>query len=302
VREPSSLSPIFLARLEGGRGQLGPWSDTLERKLQELAASSRAAWPGIALDAEIFAAHLGDRLRKCPDLKDALATIHAADLFLACACARGSPEALAEFERAHLSRVPAFVRRIEPSAAFADDVAQSIRETFLVRPPNGAARLAEYSGRGALANWMRAVAVRTALRLRRKRDDRPISQRVTSEPRAAFDPELDYLKLRYRGAYEVAVQTALAELTDRDALLLKLHYLDGLNIDQIGVLYGVHRATIARWRTGVRRRILASTREHLRRVVSLSDSEFDSLAALVRSQLTVSLGRALRRSGEPKPG
>src|SRR5204863_3005050 len=64
--EPAALSPIFVARLERGREQVGRWSDTLERTLQELAASGRAAWPGIALDSETFRAHLGDRLRKCP--------------------------------------------------------------------------------------------------------------------------------------------------------------------------------------------------------------------------------------------
>jgi RNA polymerase sigma-70 factor (ECF subfamily) len=141
------------------------------------------------------------------------------------------------------------------------------------------------------------IAIRMALRLRHERrgTEEFSEQEPTSEPRGPFDPELDYLKLRYRGAYEVALQAALEALPDRDALLLKLHYVDGLNIDRIGVLYGVHRSTVARWRTAARRQILASTREHLRRVLSLSDSEFDSLAALVRSQLTVSLRTALSR-------
>jgi RNA polymerase sigma-70 factor (ECF subfamily) len=100
---------------------------------------------------------------------------------------------------------------------------------------------------------------------------------VGSELRSAVDPELDYLKLRYRGAYQDAVGAALASLPDRDALLLKLHYLDGLNIDRIGALYGMHRSTVARWRARVRRRVLESTREQLHRRLALTDSEFDSL-------------------------
>lgn len=298
--EPSSLSRIFLARLEGQRrDQLGLSSEWLDAALRRLDAAGRAAWPRIALEAEVFAAHLADRLGACPDLKDALSAIHAADLFLACACSRGLPDALAEFERAHLSLVPVLVRRFDPSAEFADDVAQSMRESFLVRPPDGAPRIAEYSGRGALSNWVRVIAIRTALRLRRERRDAGSSpeQELASEPRTPLDPELDYLKLRYRGAYQQALQAALGALSDRDALLLKLHYVDGLNIDRIGILYGVHRSTVARWRTAARRQILASTREHLRRIFPLSDSEFDSLAALVRSQLMVSIRTALSRSG-----
>jgi RNA polymerase sigma-70 factor (ECF subfamily) len=113
--------------------------------------------------------------------------------------------------------------------------------------------------------------------------------------RSAVDPELDYLKLRYRGAYQEALEAGLASLPDRDALLLKLHYLDGLNIDRIGALYGMHRSTVARWRANVRRRVLESTREQLHRRLSLSESEFDSLLAVVRSQLIVSLRGALAR-------
>jgi RNA polymerase sigma-70 factor (ECF subfamily) len=96
-------------------------------------------------------------------------------------------------------------------------------------------------------------------------------------------------------AYEEAFRAALAALPDRDALLLKLHYLDGLNIDRIGALYGIHRSTVARWRSEIRRRILASTREQLQRRLSLTESEFDSLVALVRSQLAVSIRSALHR-------
>jgi RNA polymerase sigma-70 factor (ECF subfamily) len=298
VQQSPSLTQAFLARLEGAPGEAAEW---LEAILQELDAVARAAWPRIALSAEDFAAHLADRLGTRPDLKAALSAAHVADLFLACACSRGDPGALAEFERLHLSRIPALVRRIDRSPAFADDVAQSMRETFLMSSAAGRARIAEYSGRGALSSWVRVIAIRTALRLRRHRRGMIsfAEQGAENEPRAAVEPELDYLKLRYRGDYEKAVHDALAALPDRDALLLKLHYVDGLNIDRIGILFGVHRSTVARWRTAVRRQVLAGTREQLRRVLSLTDSEFDSLAALVRSELTISIRTALCRPVRP---
>ena len=192
---------------------------------------------------------------------------------------------------------------MDTSGAFADDVAQAIREMFLVPVQGGRARIAEYSGRGPLSNWIRVIAVRTALRLRREQRRGGTFPDWENELQRAkpVDPELDYLRLRYRAAYEEAFEGALAALPDRDALLLKLHYLDGLSIDRIGALYGIHRSTVARWRSSIRRSLLASTREQLQRRLSLTDSEFDSLIALVRSQLAVSIRSALHRPAVAKP-
>jgi RNA polymerase sigma-70 factor (ECF subfamily) len=277
--------------------------EEIESALRALDAAGRAAWPEIPLSAETFAAHLAGLVRGRKDAADAIRTLQAADLFLACACSLGIAGSLAAFERVHLSRVPSLVRRFDSSGSFADDVSQAIRERFLVPVQGGCARIAEYSGRGPLSNWVRVVAVRTALRLRREQRHAGKFAERGEELQIArpVDPELDYLKLRYRAAYQEAFEAALAALSDRDALLLKLHYLDGLSIDRIGALYGIHRSTVARWRSSIRRSILASTREQLQRRLSLTESEFDSLVALVRSQLAVSIRSALHRPPLPRP-
>ena len=305
MAEPVSLSRIFLDRLGGRRAdELAPSAESLEASLLALDAAGRAAWPDVSLAPEAFAAHVADCVRGTSDAADAISTLHAADLFLACACSCGVAAALIVFDRSQISRVPGLVRRFDSSSAFADDVAQSIREMFLIPTKGGRSRMAEYSGRGALANWFRIIAVRAALRLRRERRA-GVFEDDEREPQdaGAADPELDYLKFRYRSVYEEALRNALASLPDRDALLLKLHYLDGLSIDRIGALYGIHRSTVARWRSNIRRRILASTREQLQRQLSLTESEFDSLLGLVRSQLVLSLRSALRRpAAVPRPG
>ncbi len=303
--EAASLSRILLARLGPARArELAPAAEAIESALRAADAAGRAAWPDVPLDPEAFAAHVADHVRTRADVEGAIAALHAADLFLACACSLGIPAALAAFERAQLSRIPALVRRIDRSPAFADEVAQAMREAFLVPARGGGRRIAEYSGRGALSSWVRVVAVRTALRLRA--DERsagvPLDGEIEGRLPGVVDPELDYLKLRYRRAYEEAVEAALAALPDRDALLLKLHYVDGLNIDRIGALFGMHRSTVARWRTSLRRSLLASAREELRRRVPMTESEFESLLALVRSQLVVSIRTALHRPGTPQSG
>jgi RNA polymerase sigma-70 factor (ECF subfamily) len=288
---------VFLARLGRRAEDVGRSVDSIEAALRALDAAGRSAWPEVPLQAQAFAVHIADRVRAQRNVNDALSGLHAADLFLACACSRGVPAALAAFERTHLARVHGFVGRIDSSLAFADEVAQSIREQLLVAERGGESRIANYSGRGPLSSWLRIIAIRTALRIQRDRTGStlPAEREMETGLRSAVDPELDYLKLRYRGAYQEALEAGLASLPDRDALLLKLHYLDGLNIDRIGALYGMHRSTVARWRANVRRRVLESTREQLHRRLSLSESEFDSLLAVVRSQLIVSLRSALAR-------
>jgi len=299
------LSRILLSRLDDRRArELTPEAESIESALHAADAAGRVAWPDLPLDAEAFAAHVADQVRARADVGAAIAALHATDLFLACACSLGIPAALAAFERVQLSRVAGLVRRIDGSPAFADDVAQAMREALLVPARGAARRIAEYSGRGALSSWVRVVAVRTALRLRAEQRGAgvPLDGELEARLPGVVDPELDHLKLRYRRAYEEAVEAALAALPDRDALLLKLHYVDGLNIDRIGALYGMHRSTVARWRTAVRGRLLASVREQLRSRVPLTESEFDSVLALVRSQLAVSIRTALTRPASPRSG
>ena len=301
--DPAPLASAFLALMEARRArELAPRADAIEHALRRAEADGRAAWPEVPLDAVAFAQHVADRVRTRADVVGAIRALHPADLFLACACARGIPAALARFERAHLSRVPELVRRVDAWAAFAEEVAQIVREALLVPAQGRASRIAEYSGRGPLASWVRVVAVRTALHLRdEQRGLEPLEDGGGGEVPGIVDPELDYLKLRYRRVYEEALRAALAELSDRDALLLQLHYVDGLNIDRIGALFGIHRSTVARWRTTIRRSLLARTREHLRRRMRFTPAEFESLLRLVRSQLVVSIRSALRRPSADDP-
>ena len=51
---------------------------------------------------------------------------------------------------------------------------------------------------------------------------------------AEQDPELDYLRSRYRQQFHDAFVVALGALEDRDRTILRLHLVDGMNIDAIG--------------------------------------------------------------------
>jgi RNA polymerase sigma-70 factor (ECF subfamily) len=245
----------------------------------DLAERGRAAWPGIELSAAQLAEHLA-RLE--------LPVEPHADLYLACACTAADPAALAAFDAKVLAEVGHFVARIDPSPQFADEVRQVLRHRLLVPRPDGPPRIADYSGRGALGAWVRVAAVRAAIDLRR---DVHGEGRVSSTPAVARElrPDLALLRARYQADYEEALRAALATLDARERNLLRMHIVDGLTLDRIGVIYRVHRATAARWVQSVRQKLLDAIYQRLGERLRLSPSELDSLTALVQSQLQVSL-------------
>lgn len=292
----ASLSAILLAQLRR-RGVTRSATNGMEDTLQALVAAGRAAWPEIAIKASAFVEYLADRLDVQGDLDASLEAVHA-DLYLACGCAHGDGRAIVAFERALLSRIPTFLARLDPSRDLADEVAQELREALLV-PGRDTAGIAVYSGRGELGSWLRVVSIRTAQRLRRRNLPAGLATDKAEQQWRDADPERDYLKLRYGAAYEEAFNGALASLSNRERLCLRLHYADGLDIGRIGRLYKIHRSTVARRLAEYRRKLRESMQESLRKRLNLTDSEYESVLSLVRSQLVVSLRSALKNPAHP---
>jgi RNA polymerase sigma-70 factor (ECF subfamily) len=112
-------------------------------------------------------------------------------------------------------------------------------------------------------------------------------------PQSAIDPTLDYLRPRFQAEFKTAFEHAIRSLAPRERVLLKHHFLDGLSMDDLAVLYQVHRTTTFRWFTRARQRLLSRTRQALAAQLSLSRSELDSLMQLIDSQLDVSAVRLL---------
>src|SRR5262249_22461852 len=155
----------------------------------------RAAWPGVELAFDVFAARLA-----------AVGRGNVVDLYLACACTEGDPAALAEFDRMFLGCVRDAVARIDRSHDFVTEVQQILRERLLVGPN---AKIRDYRGGGALASWVRTAAVRTALNLRR-RTNRETKQEPSFEPFEVLDPEIALLRQRYMPEIDAALRRAIA--------------------------------------------------------------------------------------------
>jgi RNA polymerase sigma-70 factor, ECF subfamily len=270
--------------------------------LRSLWLAGRAAWPDVEVAEADFARFVGSHAGDGADLDpDEVSRLHGADLYLACACAAGDPRAIRVFDEEVLSTADAALSKLDPSSDFADEVRQRVRQRLLVSEDGQPPRISTFAGRGPLKAWVRVSAVRTALNLRGedRRMQRASEDRVAALAPAVTDPTVDYLREQYRAPFEAAFERACGALEDKDRTVLRLRFVDGLNIDQIGVIYGVHRATVARWIARSRDRLLAETRSSLRAELKLTDSEFESLVALVRSQLDISISTVL---GRPEDG
>ncbi|MEO8698468.1 MAG: sigma factor-like helix-turn-helix DNA-binding protein [Kofleriaceae bacterium] len=249
----------------------------------ELIASAHAAWPAVWLDDAVFVAHVRSFGLAAEDQP------HASDLYLACACVHGVAEAIAAIERVHFTRIREFAAAVDSSPAFVTELAQQLRAKLLVGPPP---RIATYSGRGSLGGWIRVAAVRLARDIGRS-ERAEANRRDDLEP-GTLDPELGYLKQTYGAAVSTVVQDSLAALASEDRALLKMHYVDGLTIEQVGTAFGKSRATSARMLAAARMTLVAAIRERLVGVIGVRADEADSLLAFVRSRLDLSLARALR--------
>jgi RNA polymerase sigma-70 factor (ECF subfamily) len=179
--------------------------------------------------------------------------------------------------------------RIDPSPAFLDEVLQSLQVNLLVRQGEQLPHIATYRGEGSLSAWLTASAVRLALKLRPRREE----EATLLDQTAVAAPELELIKERYRRDFERCFADELAALPKRSRSLLRLHYVDGLGIDQLAAIYHVSRATTARWLAREREGLVAGVRRRLTAELGIAPAELQSLMQLVVSQLHVSLARAL---------
>lgn len=256
--------------------------------VRRLHPEALARHPSIHVDEETFGSALAARFG------GSAALIHAADLLLALGCLDHDPGALAIFEAEYIGDARRALARLRLDPAAVDEIVQHVREKIFVGTGAGP-RLASYSATGSLAGWVRAIAVREALSARRAEVRRAPHQGPSAIERLPFgeEPELAQLRARYAGPFKAAFAEVLANLEPRDRNVLRLIYLEGLTAEQVGLAYGVHRVSVARWLQQIRTNLFSRTKALLAQRLRLSPTEFESVTRMCLSQIDVSLDRLL---------
>lgn len=261
----------------------------MEGALERAWNDGRVAWPSVDLDEASFGAHVREKLP--PDAgPEEVARLDAAGLYLACACARAIPSALAELDLRVLAKMPEFLARIQGSSALPDEVRSILRERLLVSAGGEPPRIATYSGEGPLAAWVRVAAMRTALNLLEKMDERLGHDSIAMErAQATTTPEQDVAAAHQRAMFREVLEQAVSALPAEQRAALRLHFVEGLTGDEIGERLGISRATVVRWLSTAKSFLLRETKRLVQGRLRLSPADAESFIASARSRLDLSL-------------
>jgi RNA polymerase sigma-70 factor (ECF subfamily) len=284
------ISRAFLAAQDADATALPGATDELARVLAGAIDQAAAAWPGVSVDRTGFAAYLGQRIPSDVDALDALRSRRIDDLYLAFACVAGDTTACRCLDTTHLTELVRVLRE----QGIADDIAAETMQRVRVRLLTGERPiLVTYSGIGALRGWLKIIALRDAIRAQRKVRNDEGEDVAEALADATADPALQYQRRRYESDFRIAFEQAVATLSVRERNLLKQSVLYGATIDDLGALYQVHRATVARWLAAARERLAEATKRRMIERLGIQPSDYDSLVHLIQSQLDISVARLL---------
>ncbi len=278
---PLASADLPRARAGRGRGARGGAGAALRGLWEEGAR----AWPELELAPEAFVRYLAacGAASITGRSADLFAGVRTTDLYLAAACAARVRGAVEAFDRAHLRRLGAALARLRPSPELLDEVRQVLREKLFVGKDGARPKIAEYDGRAALASWVRVIAVRAAIDIGRRRKVAAAAPEEGSEPRTG-DPEIEHLRRRYQHAFDEAFRGAVEDLRPELREVLRLHFIEGMTLNQLAVRLGVHRATVARRIATGREAVAGDARRRLRAALGASEDELESLTRVMRSQ------------------
>lgn len=298
----SVLAPSFLAALAAPvAAQLADDAATPAALAAQWDAA-REAWPDIGVPPDRFASELARRIGPHETGAATLAAVAAtrgSDVYLAIACCDRDARAIGRFDDLIGRELRQVAIKLRASPDQTAELQAELRRLLLVDDGPRRAALRDYAGRGDLRSYLRVMATRAMIRaINRGRrevvvDDGELFDRLLPQD----DPELGFLRARYRETVDAAMRAALSGLDARSRALLRYQLIDGWSIDQVGKLYGVHRATAARWLSDAREALGELIRTELAARLQIAIGDVDSIVRLVQSRVDMSLERLLVPEG-----
>ncbi len=267
---------------------------SLDSVVQGHWEAGRATWPTVTVTAERFGAELGRRAgTDAPP--DVVAKLCGSDLYLAIACADGDPAAVECLDREFLCDVQHVARKLRATPDQAAESKSQLSRVLLVDEPGRAAGLRDYAGRGNLRGYIRVIVTRDLIKaIQRGRREAPlVGDEILARLGTQHDPEISMLRAQYHGVVREAMRDAITKVDDRTRALLRYQIVDGWTVDRVAEIYGVHRATAARWMVAARATLAEGIRAELASRLDVDPDEVASIIRLVQSRVDVSLDRLL---------
>jgi RNA polymerase sigma-70 factor (ECF subfamily) len=266
--------------------------DALATTVAQMHHQGSADGIAVTVPIERFAGELARRLGPQASMT-ALDQLHR-DIYLAIAANDGDAAAVAECDRIGQNEVDFAAARLGASVAQAQEVRSDLRRLMFTQDEGRDAAIARFSGRGDLRGYLRVIAARALARqIQRDRREVTLDDAVLDAFAPGIEPEVALLREQYRPVVDAALRAAIGGLSDRQRAVLRYHLLDGWTIDQLGQQYGVHRSTASRWLTDARDALGDRVRAELAEQLQISESQVDSIVALVTSRIELSLDRLL---------
>jgi RNA polymerase sigma-70 factor (ECF subfamily) len=263
--------------------------EALEVMLRSALDAARRAYPQVTLSdaraVEAIAARVPTQADPCAGVR----SLRVPELLLAVACADGEASAIAAFDEVFLLPAATSLVTAGQDPVETDDATQMLRERLFVV----GIKIRDFSGRGSLAAWTRVSLARQLTTLQRA-NGRSMPLDDAAEKLPAVDPELAVIRRRYGAVFRSAFEDAFGGLAPEQRSVLRLHFVDGLNLDRIAPILNVSRATVGRRVVEAKTALLRSILTLLGERLQATPSEIESLLAVVRSTLYGSLAGLMR--------
>jgi len=228
-----------------------------------------------------------------------LDALHAEDLVLALACARGIAPARERFTADYWPLLYLAARTLTHDENGARELANSLWIDLdgMAQAPERTPRplLGDFNGRSSLRTWLRTVlAQRFADLTHAVAQNNPLMSR--SAESAIEEDGADPDRVRYVSALNAALVAALGELDPRDRLRLSYYYLENLTLREVARLLIEHPSSVSRRLQQTRLELKRQVERRLRGEQHLSEEQIRLCYDYAAEQWSFDLSRALSES------
>lgn len=224
------------------------------------------------------------------------------DLYLACGCVHKREKAWAILDLRYRKFITDLVRFCYRHGTDNEEIADSILVSLFLNDRSGRQRIASYDGRSSLATWLRVIVINRAINDRNER--KLVNDEVVADVpdgRALANLESSLRAQRYGHPLSESLAEALAEITEKERLMLLWRYEQNLQLGEIARLMGIHQANVTRQMLRLHTKLRESVVQRLTMRHGMSASAIEECLADVVDNPQISIPLLALIKAVPKP-